>query len=134
MIVDATGAVMGRIASAVAKKLLNGENIIIINAEKSVISGQKSVVYERYLHKRERGDRAKGPFYPRYPDKIMIRVIRGMVPRKKFMGRAALKRLKVFIGNPENYKKAEKIVKGVDELRCKYITLNDMSKRMGAKV
>ena len=73
-------------------------------------------------------------FYPRYPDMVLRRVIRGMLPYKKAKGRAAIKRLKVYNGNPENFKNAEKLVKNVDELRCKYITLQELSRRMGAKV
>jgi len=134
MILDATNAVLGRIASLTAKKLLNGETVTIVNAEKTVISGAKGVVYERFLHKRERGDGTKGPYYPRYPDAILRRVIRGMVPRRKLMGRLAMKRLRVYTGNPENFKKIEKIAKSSEELSCKYITLEEMSRRMGAKV
>ena len=134
MIIDATGAVMGRIASTAAKKLLIGEDVIIINAEKAIITGEKKMIFKRFMHKRERGDPKKGPFYPRYPDMIIRRVIRGMLPYKKAKGRAAIKKLKVYNGNPENHKRAQKIVKSVDELKCKYITLQQLSQRMGAKV
>ena len=134
MIIDATDVVMGRLASTTAKKLLCGEDVIIINAEKAVITGKKKMIFERFLHKRERGDPKKGPFYPRYPDMIVRRVIRGMLPYKKAKGRAALKKLKVYNGNPENFKKVQKLVKNADDLECKYITLQDLSRRMGAKV
>ena len=65
---------------------------------------------------------------------IVRRVIRGMLPYKKAKGRAALKRLKVYNGNPENFKKVQKLVKSTEDLECKYITLQDLSRRMGAKV
>ncbi len=134
MIIDATDAVLGRLASVTAKKLLCGEDVIIINSEKTVVTGKKKMVFERFFHKRERGDPKKGPFYPRYPDMILRRVIRGMLPYKKPKGRAALKRLKVYRGNPENMKKVEKIIKSTEELECRYITLEQLSRRMGAKV
>ena len=134
MIIDATDVVMGRLASTTAKKLLCGEDVIIINAEKAVITGKKKMIFERFLHKRERGDPKKGPFYPRYPDMIVRRVIRGMLPYKKAKGRAALKKLRVYNRNPENFKKVQRLVKSTDDLECKYITLQDLSRRMGAKV
>ncbi|MBR9682460.1 MAG: 50S ribosomal protein L13 [Candidatus Aenigmarchaeota archaeon] len=134
MIIDATNTVMGRLASTTAKKLLCGENVIIINAEKTVITGKKKVVFERFNHKRVRGDPKNGPFYPRYPDMIIRRVIRGMLPYKKAKGREAIKKLRVFNGNPDGIKKAERLVKNVDDLQCKYMTLQELSRRMGAKV
>jgi len=133
MIVDAEGAILGRLSSRVAKMLLKGEDIIIINAEKVVISGNPDAVVERFLARRARGSPLKGPFYPRYPDRILRRVIRGMLPYKKDKGRKALKRLKVYINNPKNLK-GEKISKSVDELRIKYITLEEISKELGAKL
>jgi len=134
MIIDATNTILGRLASTTAKKILSGEDVIIINAEKSVITGKKKMVFERFKHKRERGDPKNGPFYPRYPDMILRRVIRGMLPYKKAKGRAALKRLRVYNGNPENFKKIQKIIKSSEELECKYMTLEELSRRMGAKV
>lgn len=131
MIIDAEGAILGRLSSTVAKKLLKGEDIIIINAEKIVVSGNPKVSEKYFLEKRQRGDPYKGPFYPRYPDRIVFRVIRGMLPYKKQKGKNALKKLKVYIG-PNNMK-GEKISKTSDDLRCKYTTLGEISKRLGAK-
>ena len=47
-IIDASNLILGRMASVVAKRLLQGENIIVVNAEKAVVSGKKkAVVRER---------------------------------------------------------------------------------------
>jgi len=130
MIIDAEHAIVGRLASFVAKKLLEGENIEIINAEKAIITGDPKVILEKYLEKINRGSPHHGPFYPRQPHRILRRVIRGMLPYKTARGRNALKRLKVYIGVPENLKgKEAKTMK--EEKRCKYITLLELSKRIG---
>jgi len=133
MIVDAEGAILGRLSSRVAKMLLKGEDIIIINAEKAVVSGNPKAVIKRFVERRERGYPSKGPFYPRYPDRILRRAVRGMLPYKKDRGRKAFKRLRVYINNPKNLK-GEKISKTSEQLRIKYITLEEISKELGAKL
>ena len=132
-VIDATDAVAGRLASRVAKRLLMGEKIIIINAEKAIIAGRPKQIEEKFLARRQRGSRKKGPFYPKYPDAILRRAIRGMLPRRKVKGMEAMKRLKVFMGQPEEYKEAKKVSKQAKDLSCRYITLKQVSKSLGAK-
>ena len=93
-IIDATGLTLGRLSTNIAKRLLEGEEIAIINSEKAMISGKKSSIKERYKQKREVGTYRKGPFYPRLPDQIVKRTIRGMLPYQKPHGRTAFKRLR----------------------------------------
>lgn len=133
MIVDADGAILGRIASKVAKELLRGEDVIVINSEKIVVSGNPDAVFNRFYEKRERGDAFKGPFYPRYPDRILVRSVRGMLPYKKEKGKRALKRLRAYVGNPDNLK-GEKISKTSDDLTCKFTNLEKICKKLGAKL
>ncbi len=135
-IIDASNKIAGRLASIVAKMLLEGEKVVIVNAEKAIISGNPQFLKKFFLERRHRGDPYKGPFYPRYPDQILKRMIRGMLPYKKEKGRNALKRLKVFIGIPNEYKNAkffEIKVKEAKDLRCKYMTLGEISEYIGAK-
>ncbi len=131
-VIDANGLVLGRAASIIAKKLLLGERVIVINAEKSVITGSKERILERFGAKRERGDPIKGPFYPLRPDRVFRRVVRGMLPRKKARGREALRRLKVYVGNPQNLE-GEKMGKTVSEIKCKYMRLGEVCKLLGWK-
>ncbi len=131
MIVDANKAVIGRLAGRVARELLRGQEVIVINIEKSVISGKPNFIVDKFLDKIHRGDPHKGPFYPKYPDKIFRRMVRGMIPYKKQRGREALKNLRVFIGNPENLE-GERVAKTAHDLKTKYISLHDLSKEMGA--
>lgn len=129
IVIDATNQVLGRLCSEVAKRLLKGEKVIVINAEKSIISGDPKVVIERYREKRQRGNPHHGPYYPRTPAGILKRCVRGMLPRKKPKGREALKRLRVYAGNPENLE-GIKVAKTKEELLCKYITLEDLCKQI----
>jgi len=133
---DATNQIAGRLATRVAKDLLNGEKVVIVNAEKAVLSGKKKVKFEEYKQKIDRGDVKKGPFYPKYPDMILRRIVRGMLPYHKPKGRKAYRNLKVFIGEPEEFKNKEKIrIEEADasKLKCDYITLEELSLMLGAK-
>ena len=70
IIYDAENQVLGRLASVIAKKLLNGETVFVVNSEKAVLAGNPKSKKEFYLAKIHRGDPFKGPFFPRYPDQI----------------------------------------------------------------
>jgi large subunit ribosomal protein L13 len=99
-VVDATGLVLGRAASKIAKRLLQGESIIVVNAEKSVVTGSRTNVLAFYVANRARGSKRTGPHYPRYPDRIFRRTVRGMLPHLKTRGKEALDRLEVYMGVP----------------------------------
>lgn len=133
--INAADKVVGRLASKVAKELLKGENVIIVNAEQSVLSGNPEHIIETYTQKRERGDPYHGPFYPKEPDQILKRIIRGMLPYKKTKGRDAYKNLRVFISLPDKYKDKDFTgLKGAEnELKCKTITLGQLAQKLGAK-
>ena len=68
--IDASNMVAGRLASKIVKELMKGERIIVVNAEKSVLSGNPKYLIENYTEKTERGDPYHGPFYPKEPDRI----------------------------------------------------------------
>jgi large subunit ribosomal protein L13 len=102
--VNAEGQIVGRMGSKVAKLLLNGEEVVILNAEKAVFSGKKkSKIAEAHLFL-EVGAPARGPFHYRRPDRFLRKTLRGMVPFKQPKGKAAYKRLKVFMGVPAEFK------------------------------
>ena len=134
MIIDAKDAVLGRMAAKVAKTLLNGEDVIIVNADLAVVSGTPKMIREKYAEKRKIGSAFHGPFFPRYPDKIVWRTVRGMLPYKQPRGRIALKKLRVFRGHPDEYKDAEQVAKTSDKLKCRCIKIKDISKYLGAKI
>ena len=100
-IIDAEDLVLGRMASTIAKRLLKGEKITIVNAEKAVLSGKKKSRVSETKEFLEVGHPKKGPFHYRRPDKIVRRAVRGMLPYKQPKGKQAHKRLKAFTGIPE---------------------------------
>ncbi|MHC1636261.1 MAG: 50S ribosomal protein L13 [Candidatus Methanospirareceae archaeon] len=134
-VIDGTGHILGRLASVVAKELLKGKRITIVNAEKVIISGSKERVFSDYKEKRDRGSREKGPYFPKMPDRIVRRTIRGMLPYKKEKGREALSRLQVYISIPKEYEKVEKRrIEEADGKRLssfRYVTLEEVSKKLG---
>ncbi len=56
-----------------------------------------------------------------------------MLPYKKDRGKKAFRKLKVYMGNPDELK-GEKISKTSDDLNCKFITLEHLCKKLGAKL
>jgi large subunit ribosomal protein L13 len=135
IVIDAENLIMGRLASHVAKLILNGNEVAIVNAEKTIVSGSKKSIIEEYYTKRNIGGVRKGPYYPRMPDRILKRTIRGMVPYKKTTGKNAMKKLKVYIGIPEDLKDKElsTIPKASATGKIKYIELGEVSRQLGAK-
>ena len=132
--VNAEGLIVGRMCSKVAKLLLNGEEVIILNAEKAVFSGKKkSKVLEAHIFL-EVGAPERGPFHYRRPDRFLKKALRGMVPYKLPKGKAAYKRLKVFMGIPIEYKDQTMIT--FDEaqstdLKGPHFTLGELAKEIG---
>ena len=132
--IDATDCIMGRLSSHVAKSLLNGEEIHIVNAEKVLISGSRSNITSEYVEKRTLNHPRKGPRYPRAPHMMLKRAVRGMIPYQKQSGRSAFKRLKVDVGKPASIDgKIEVVDKAKMNKSTKYITLGEVSKVLGAK-
>lgn len=111
-VVDGTNHIAGRLASNVAKLLLQGNRVSIINCENIMISGNRSNIIKEYRDFLEISSiihPEHGPYHPRRPDTIMERMIRGMLPRDKPSGQAAHKRLRTYIGSQKGLKGMEKI-------------------------
>ncbi len=139
-IIDATGHVVGRLASVVAKRLLNGEEIVVVNAEKAIVTGRRSVVFREYYERHHRGSttsrmRGIGPKYPRRPDMILRRTISRMMPHQQSRGREALKRLRVYIDVPDAHKgqPLEVIEDAKRPPQGPFMYLGDVSKLLGSK-
>jgi large subunit ribosomal protein L13 len=103
-LIDASGLILGRAASLIAKRLLNGETIVVLNAEQAVVTGSRPNVLAFYTAARARGSVRSGPHFPRYPDRIFRRTVRGMVPHLKTRGKLAMDLLEVHIGVPSQFK------------------------------
>jgi len=133
-LVNAEGLILGRMSSKVAKKLLNGEEVVIINAEKTVLSGKKkSKIAEAHVFL-EVGAPERGPFHYRRPDRIVRKTVRGMLPMKQPKGKNALAKLQVFLGVPEELKnqKPESVPDAqATKLRGPQFTLAELAKEIG---
>jgi large subunit ribosomal protein L13 len=137
VLINAQGLIVGRLSSIVAKKLLEGEEITIINAEKAIISGAKASTFAEYKQTVDRGTKEKGPYFPKRPDAIVTRTIRGMLPYKAQRGKDAMARLKVYIGTPAEVSGKDAVTlekASVDRLSSfKYMQLGELSKQLGSK-
>lgn len=133
-LVNAEGQIVGRMCSKIAKLLLNGEEVIILNAEKAIFSGKKkSKIAEAHLFL-EVGAPARGPFHYRRPDRFLRKTLRGMLPFKQPKGKAAYKRLKAYMGVPLEFKNMKMI--SFDDalstnLKGPHFTLAELAKEVG---
>lgn len=137
MIIDATNLILGRIGTIAAKKALEGEEVHIVNAELAVITGNPKKIFASFKEARERGAPLVGPYFPKTPDRIVKRSIRGMLPYKKPRGREALARIKCYVGTPQKFK-SEKMESPesmhISKTNTKYISIKQISKQLGAKL
>ena len=130
IIIDGKNAILGRLASYVGKQALLGKTISIVNCESVVISGKIKSIAEEYRKMRQKGGASqKGPFFPKHPDRIVKRTIRGMLSYKQGRGREAFKRIKCYLGVPGEFEDSKKITSG-KEKNIKTIKLGDLSTRI----
>lgn len=139
ILIDASNHILGRVASVVAKQALSGQKVVVVNAEKAVIAGQRRNTIDNAMHRLGRGthgSQERAPSHPRRPDTYFRRAIRGMLPWKKPRGKAAFRNVKVFVGIPEEY--SGKLLRRLPEadaskLRCRYITVGELSEAIGGQ-
>ncbi len=131
IIIDASNAILGRLASYAAKQALQGKKIVILNSEKAIITARKKFTIENYQKKKRRGGSSqKGPFFPRLPEKIVKRTIRGMLPDfRRGRGKEAFKRVLCFKGVPGEYKE-KKMIKAGKEKHAVYMNIEQISKKI----
>ena len=137
-IIDGRNAVLGRLGSVVAQRIMDGEEIIVINSEAIVVTGERDMVFADYKARVDRGDttKRKGPFYPRRADLLFKRSVRGMIPWTTTSGREAYRRLHVYVGTPKQFadSETEKVEAAMKKVNGKYTTLGAVSKFLGSKV
>lgn len=137
IVIDANKAIAGRLASHAAKQAQNGEDVVIVNAEHAVISGNATKISTKL--KARRGIQNKGNpehtiKWPRRPDLLLKKMISGMVPKHAPAGKAALEKIHVYLGVPKEFEgKAKKFEKTSDDLPCAFTTLSDLCRSVGWK-
>lgn len=128
VVIDGSNALLGRLASFAAKQALRGHNVVIINCNKIVLSGNPRMVTQEYSTLKKKGGSAmNGPFFPRSPEKIVKRTVRGMLPYQQGRGLDALKRVMCYNETPAQYVDAKKIKSG-KEKNIRTTPLQEISK------
>jgi large subunit ribosomal protein L13Ae len=113
VVIDGRGHLVGRLASTIAKELLNGQKIVVVRAEELEMSNSiyaNRVKFAHFVAKRTATNPARGPFHEKTPAVMFKRAVRGMIPRKTIRGQNALHRLKVYEGIPAPYDKMKRMV------------------------
>jgi len=128
-IIDGKNAILGRLASYVAKQALKGEEIVILNCEQVIVTGNRTDIKEKFEAKRGRvGSSQKGPKHSKSSDKIVKRTIRGMLPdHRKGRGKIAFKKIKCYVGIPKEFQESKKIVSGKEKMG-KFVTVKDITR------
>ncbi|MGA3020766.1 MAG: 50S ribosomal protein L13 [Candidatus Micrarchaeales archaeon] len=136
-VIDCDSKILGRLASHVAKMLLKGNKVVLVNAERAAISGHARGIVAEYKRRVELQDKANpehSPYWSRRPDFLVKRIVRGMLPYKKTKGRDAYGRLRVYVGIPAEFSKVkfEKVqIKEMQESYENSISVKELSERLG---
>ncbi|ODS36275.1 50S ribosomal protein L13 [Candidatus Altiarchaeales archaeon WOR_SM1_SCG] len=145
MIINAEGHILGKLSAFAAKQALLGEEVIVVNVEKAVVSGNRDMVFKSYMDRlkwKNKMNYRKGPFHQKRPDKFVRKTIRGMLPFKKTRGREAYKRIMTYIGIPEDeIKRAHNLdiknheIENLDNIRkeIRGVTVDEICKFIGGK-
>ncbi len=137
IVIDAEDAVAGRLAAFAAKKTLAGEEVVIVNAEKAVVSGDPQKVFEKYWKRRQmrqKADPEKSPSqnWSRRPDKLLKRIARGMMPKHSPRTKQAMRRLMIYLGVPKEFEgTAQRFGATSKKLLCDYARLQELCARLG---
>ena len=136
--IDATDHIAGRLSSQVAKLLLKGNRVSIVNCEKIMISGTRENIikeYREFLEINSIINPKHGPVHYRRPDTMITKMIRGMLPYdRKPSGKEAHKKLRAYIGSPKELKSIEKIQ--IEKAKIKksssnYTTMGELGRVIG---
>jgi large subunit ribosomal protein L13 len=122
LLIDATGRPVGRLATEVARILRGkhrpfftphvdtGEHVIVVNAGKMVLTGNKAEekVYRHSGYPGGLKSETRGSMLEKKPEKLLMRAVKGMLPHNS-LGRAQLKKLRVY-RDGEHHQQAQKPV------------------------
>jgi len=135
IVIDGENSILGRLASFAAKQALQGKEVAVVNSDKVFIIGNKKVILEKWLTQKRRGKGSKmrGPIFATSADRLMKRSIRGMMKHKEGRGKEAFKRIRCYVGIPNEFESKEKI--NIEKLKIpqKGLTLNELSNLLKGK-
>lgn len=131
VLIDAENQVVGRLAAKVAKLLRGkykpsytphvdcGDNVIIINVEKVIFTGNKLTDKQYRRHTQyPGGQRISTPAeeMKRFPERILEHAVRGMLPKNR-LGRAVFKNMHLFVGPEHNRESQQPKVIDINALK-----------------
>ena len=130
IIVDVTGAVLGRVASYIAKQALLGKKVIVVNCDSALLTGGRRMIIGEYgIARRRSGNSLNGPHFPKHTERLMKRTVRGMLSYTQQRGLDALKRVICHPNVPKEYESMKKIT--FDRpMKTKTISLAEISKEI----
>jgi len=138
MIVDAKGLVAGRIATKVAKALINGEKVTVLNADGAVVVGNTDSIMAKYKMRVDGAVKSNplfGPKYSRIPDRMFRRMVRNMLPTKKSAKERLIKNLEVFNAVPKELAKEKALT--FEEFKCNerygFMTMKEIAELLGGR-
>ena len=132
-VVDASECILGRVASNVAQMAMDGERVAVVNAERAVVTGREESTMEKYRARAEIGS-DQGPAYPKRPDMIFKRSVRGMLPHRTSRGSEAFGRVRVYVGNPHDYDGDRLEGTELDRLsNIRFTSLGSISEELGGE-
>ena len=125
ILIDATDAPLGRVATEIAKYLIGkykptytphidgGDYVVVINAEKAIVTGNKEEAKIYYRHSGFPGgikDAQLKEVREKFPTRIIEKAVKGMLPKNK-LGAGRMERLKLFVGSEHAHtaQKPEKV-------------------------
>ena len=134
VLIDAEGLVVGRLASLIAMRLRgkhkptytphvdDGDNVIVINADKVVFTGKKLTDKKFYWHTGYPGGikerTMRQTLEGRFPERVLEKAVERMVPRGP-LGRRQMKNLKVYAGATHPHEAQQPVVLDVAKLNAK---------------
>ena len=134
-IIDGKNLILGRLGSELAKRLLLGESIKIVNCRDVVILGRKKYLFEKYKTKLKNKVVKQGPYYSRSPADLVKRALRNMLPYKNQRGIEAFKRLKCYNSVPSTLISVDKEIPEVAKINedtvFYYTRVEEISKVLG---
>ena len=136
IIVDGTNMIAGRLCSHVAKLLIDGNRVSIVNCENIMLTGDRDAIiksYRQFLEIASINNPKFGPFHPRRPDTMITKMVRGMLPKKP-SGKTAFKRLRAYLGVPNELKSMT--TKQFDDAKIKrpspyYTSMGELGRMVG---
>ena len=130
IVIDLSGAILGRAASYIAKQALLGKKVIVVNCDNALVTGKRRMIINEYHQARVRGGKSlNGPHFPKHTDKLVKRTVRGMLSYTQQRGLDALKRVLCYTNTPEEYASSKKITMTADT-KSKTISLKDLSEEI----